>query len=100
MTPTNVEAPGVAATTPEGKKPARYFTSQEREGSLMNNSTEPLNWAISSTVTVAETADGPAVYITADAGLDKTQTRRLVRDLLQAQRFIEETFEPIPYALA
>lgn len=57
-------------------------------------------WRISDNVTVTERDHGPAVVVTADTPLNIEQTRRLVHDLLEAQRFIADTFEPIPFVLA
>lgn len=54
-------------------------------------------WRISDNVTVTVNEHGPAVVVTADTALNTAQTGRLVRDLLDAQRFIADTFEPIPF---
>ena len=66
----------------------------------MEITTAPNTWPISNRVTVTEGDHGPAVVVTADTPLNLEQTRRLVRDLLEAQRFIADTFEPIPFVLA
>lgn len=70
---------------------------QTKTGTNMNAITPPDTWTISNNVTVTEKEGVPVVLITADSPLNKSQTRRLVRDLLEAQRFISEFLEPIPY---
>ncbi|MDK8799547.1 hypothetical protein [Corynebacterium coyleae] len=63
----------------------------------MQNTTNADTWAISNNVTVTLNEGGPAVVVTADTAFNPAQTGRLVRDLLDAQRFIMDTFEPIPF---
>lgn len=91
-------APAVAATTCEGKD--HSLRKEKGTGSFMDITTAPNTWPISNRVTVTEGDHGPAVVVTADTPLNLEQTRRLVRDLLEAQRFIADTFEPIPFVLA
>lgn len=100
MTPTEQkDAPAVAATTNKGEVNQSHRIGK---GIDMHNATtdiDALEWPVSNNVTVTETNRGPAVVVTADTPLNVEQTRRLVRDLLEAQRFIKDTFEPIPFVL-
>lgn len=91
-------APAVAATTCEGKD--HSLRNEKGTGSSMHFTTAPDTWIIGDNVTVTEGDHGPAIVVTADTPLNLEQSRRLVRELLEAQRFITDTFEPIPFVLA
>lgn len=100
MTTPTKNAPVVAATTNEGQVNQSHRKSK---GIDMRNATtdmDALEWPVSNNVTVTEKGGGEVrVVVTADRPFTPSEARNLVRDLLSAQRLIQDLFEPVPYQL-